>query len=86
MSRNWNDPDVLPIHISELSRYEFYARTFEDDQPIVRKIKAPAHLQLRFKNETTRRATFDKVVNQSLMRWGIKRADVEAEVLKVLCS
>jgi TraM recognition site of TraD and TraG/Helicase HerA, central domain len=84
MSRNWNEPDVQPIHISELSRYEFYARTFENDQPIVRKIKAPPNLKLHFKNETTRRATFDKVVNASLERWGVRRHQVESEVQKVL--
>ena len=81
---NWNDPDTIPAHLTGQNRYEFVARTFENDQPIVRKIKAPPHLQLRFKNETTKRATFDKVVNASLERWGVKRTDVEAEVKKVL--
>ena len=73
MARNWNDPDTIPAHLTGQNRYEFVARTFEDDQPIVRKIKAPSHLQLRFKNETTKRATFDKVVNASLERWGQKK-------------
>jgi hypothetical protein len=86
MSKNWNDPNVTAQHISELSRYEFYCRTFEDDQPIVRKIKAPAHLQLRFKNERSRSATFAKVVNQSLMRWGVPRSQLRDRVAKVLSS
>ena len=86
MSDNWNDPNVRAQHVSELSRYEFYTRTFEDDQPIVRKVKALPHLQLRFKNETSRKATFDKVVNQSLMRWGVPRESVEARVRELLAS
>jgi hypothetical protein len=49
MAENWQDPTVTPQHITELSRYEFYSRTFEKDQPIVRKIQAPPPLRLRRK-------------------------------------
>lgn len=86
MVKNWNDEEVkFASQITGLSRYEFYARTFnENNTPVVSKVNAPRQLELRFKNETTKRATFDKVVNASMERWGIPRAQVEAEVERVL--
>jgi Helicase HerA, central domain/TraM recognition site of TraD and TraG len=66
MSKNWNDPNVTDQHLTELSRYEFYSRTFENNQPLVTKILAPKHLKLRFKDDASQTATFNKTISRSL--------------------
>jgi hypothetical protein len=35
-------------------------------------------------NEKTRKARFEKIMKQSLMRWSVPRKDIEATVRKIL--
>jgi len=80
-ARNWNDPNITPQHITDLPRYEFYARTFEDDSPIARRIKSyPA--QARRQDE----ANPTKIIKASLERWASKKKDVEAKIAKFLAA
>jgi len=83
MAKNWNDPDVLPSHITGQSRYEFKARSFENDQPIVRTVIAPSQLKIRIKKKAQRH-TFEKVVRQSMMRFGVPRKSIEKLTTEVL--
>ena len=79
LSDNWQNPSVTPQHITELSRYEFYSRTFENNQPIVRKIIAPPPLKPRRHDPT-------KLIKQSLERWGTDPKDVQAKINRFLAS
>ena len=86
MSKNWNQPEVQPQNISELSRYEFYSRTFEGNQPVVRKILAPPQLKLHFKTDKAKHATFEKTISESLKNWSTDRRGVTAKINKFLAS
>jgi hypothetical protein len=86
MSKNWNDENVMPYHITELSRYEFYSRTFQDNQPVVRKILAPPHLKLHYKTEEARARAFNKTINRSLMEWANPRAKIMQKINKFLAN
>jgi energy-coupling factor transporter ATP-binding protein EcfA2 len=70
---NWRTADLIPTHITELSRYEFYSRTFKEDQPIVRRIKAPAPLKLR-------RRSAARLMKQSLQRWASPKEKTLAKI------
>jgi hypothetical protein len=80
MARNWNDPNVTAQHLTELSRYEFYARTFENNQPVVQKVIAPKQIKLRYQTAETEAATRNKILTQSLMRYSASRKDVIEKV------
>jgi len=86
MSKNWNHPEVTPQNISELSRYEFYSRTFEGNQPVVRKILAPPHLKLHYKTDEAKAAALDKTISRSLKEWAAARKEVAAKISKFLAS
>jgi hypothetical protein len=70
MAKNWNDPNVTDQHLTELSRYEFYCRTFENNQPIVSKVKAAPQLTIRGKYAAN---TFKKTLAHSLRAWCTSR-------------
>ena len=74
---NWRNPDVTPQHITELSRYEFYARTFENNQPIVRKVHALPPLKPRRENPS-------KLINHSLMQWATDKTSTQRNVEQFL--
>lgn len=79
LSENWHDDNVLPTHITGLSRYEFYSRTFEGNQPIVRKVKAPKPLK-------PRRDDPEPLIRQSLMRWGKNKAQTLENISSFLAN
>ena len=79
LADNWRVPEVLPSHITDLSRYEFYARTFENHQPIVRKVFAPKPLKAKRKDAT-------RIINQSLMRWATPKEKTMAEINRFLAA
>ncbi len=81
MSKNWNSPDVTDQHLTELSRYEFYARTFNElNQPEVTKVLAPKNLKPRFKDNEAQRAAFEKTINRSLEEWANDRTEVMKKI------
>jgi hypothetical protein len=84
MSKNWNQPEVEPQNISELSRYEFYCRTFEGNQPVVRKILAPPHLKLHYKAENAKAAALQKTIDRSLREWATDRKATQKKINKFL--
>jgi hypothetical protein len=86
MSKNWNQPEVQPQNISELSRYEFYCRTFEGNQPVVRKILAPPHLKLHYKTDQAQNVALEKTISRSLKEWATDRNAVAAKINKFLAS
>jgi len=86
MSKNWNQPEVQPQNISELSRYEFYSRTFEGNQPVVRKIIAAPHLKLHYKNDEARITALEKTISRSLKEWATDRKDVATKINKFLAN
>jgi hypothetical protein len=86
MSKNWNDPYVTAQHISELSRYTFYSRTFEDNQPVVTKILAPKQMKLRFKNPEAEKRATEKILTQSLMRWSTPKSQVHRNIAEFLAA
>lgn len=86
MAKNWNDPIVMPQTLTELSRYEFYSRTFENNQPIVTRVNAMPYLKLHYKNDEAKTWAFNKTINRSLQEWGTKRKDVEAKIHRFLSS
>jgi Helicase HerA, central domain len=65
--------ELIARDITELSRYEFYVRTFENNQPIVRKILAPS--PIRPKRQSSRR-----FINQSLRRYATPKSEVEKQI------
>jgi hypothetical protein len=79
LADNWRVPEVLPSHITDLSRYEFYARTFENNQPIVRKVLAPTPLKPKREDAT-------RIIKQSLMRWATPKDQTMTEINRFLSS
>jgi DNA helicase HerA-like ATPase len=78
-AENWNDPNITPQHITDLPRYEFYVRSFEDDQPIARRIKSyPSAARRRDEANPT------KLIKASLERWSTSKKDVELKIQKFL--
>jgi hypothetical protein len=86
MSKNWNQPEVTPQNISELSRYEFYCRTFEGNQPVVRKILAPPQLKLHYKTAEQKEIAFQKTIIRSLQGWATDRKQVQEKINRFLAS
>ena len=81
-AENWNVPHVAPQHLTGLPRYEFYVRTFDDKNfPTVRRLAAYRTIARRGDE-----ANSTKLIKQSLMRWGSRRKDVEARILKFLAA
>jgi hypothetical protein len=80
MSKNWNQPEVQPQNISELSRYEFYCRTFEGNQPVVRKVLAPPNIKIKYKTDEARRTAFQKTIHRSLQEWARPREQTMAKI------
>jgi len=71
--------EVTPEKITGLPRYNFYCRTFVDDEPTVVRLNG-------FPNAVRRgdEANPTKLIKQSLMRWGTNRKDVTANIQKFL--
>lgn len=85
IAKNWRwteyPEDLRPEHITSLPRYTFYCRTFVNDHPKVVKLSgysAP--------DRQGDEANPTKLIKQSLMRWGTRRSDVEANIRKFLSS
>jgi DNA polymerase III delta prime subunit len=82
-AKNWrtslygSSSEIIPRDITELSRYEFIARTFDHDQPILRRIRAPKPLK-------PRRESADRFIKQSIMRWGSNREHVQQKIEQFL--
>jgi GTPase SAR1 family protein len=72
-AKNWrtaaygSSSELTPRDITELSRYEFIARTFENDQPILRRVIAPPPLR-------PKRESSDKFIQLSLQRYAKPKA------------
>jgi hypothetical protein len=61
------------MQVLELSRFTYYARTFDDNLPIVTKVESPPQLKPRRKNA-------EKIINQSLMRWSVSKEQTEEKI------
>ncbi|HKF48292.1 MAG TPA: TraM recognition domain-containing protein [Terracidiphilus sp.] len=81
MAKNWNWPNLDPAKLTDLSRYEFHARTFEGNTPVVRYVKAP--LQLHTK---TSPRTLKKILKTSLMKYSTPKKNVNESIAKFLSS
>jgi hypothetical protein len=80
MATNWGQ-DVA-YQITDLPRYHFYARSFNArNEPLVSHFEANPPVQKRGDE-----ANATKLIKASLERWGTKRKDVEARILKFLNS
>ncbi len=85
MADNWNNEKVVASQITDLPRYQFYVRTFnEDNNPEVKLVESLPALKPRFKSERERNATFDGIIYQSKRRYGIPRAKIDDFVREVL--
>jgi len=67
--------------ITDLPRYMFKVRSFENDQPIVRTVKCDPPITRRGDE-----ANPTKLIKASLQRWGTKRKAVEVKIMKFLAS
>lgn len=79
MAKNWGQ-DVA-AQITDLPRYEFYARTFKDDQPIVGHYLSdpPIEKQGDEANRT-------KLIKASLQRWAKDKKQVNGRIMRFLRS
>ena len=80
---NWRYKDYLneltAENITALPRYSFYCRTFVKNEPAVMRIKANFPITRRGDE-----ADPQKLIKQSLMRYGTNRKEVQKKVLKFL--
>jgi TraM recognition site of TraD and TraG len=81
IEQNWNEEQVQATHITSLSRYEFYCRTFTDDRPVARRIKGRPNIQKRGDE-----ANPTKPIKNSLQQWGRKRKGMVEKINRFLAS
>jgi len=85
IAKNWRwveyPEELRPEQITSLPRYQFYCRTFVDDEPKVVKLRGYPTLPL-----TGDEANPTRLIKQSLMRYGTKRKDVEEKIFKFLSA
>jgi DNA helicase HerA-like ATPase len=83
--KNWRwteyPEELRATDITSLPRYTFYCRTFVENEPKVVKLSGFPNLEKRGDE-----ANPTSLIKQSLMRYGTKRKDVEANVRKFLSS
>jgi hypothetical protein len=79
MATNWGQD--CAGQITDLPRYMFKVRSFEDNQPIVRTVQCDPPITRRGDQ-----ANPTKLIKASLQRWGVKRKDVEEKIMKFLAS
>lgn len=79
IAKNWGQD--IAVQITDLARYRFYMRSFENDQPIVRNVTGYLPIEKRGDE-----ANPTKLIKASLQRYGAKRKDVEAKIHKFLAS
>jgi len=78
---NWNEPEMTASKMTNLHRYRFLVRTFNNDMP-------SAHHVIGYPNIPKRgdEANATKLIKQSLMRYGVKRKDTVQKINKFLAS
>jgi len=85
ISDNWRwveyPEELKPEQISGLPRYQFYCRTFVDNEPKVFRVKSYPDIGRRGDE-----ANPTKLIKASLQRFGTRRKDVEAKILKFLTT
>lgn len=79
MATNWGQD--CAAEITDLPRYMFKVRSFENNQPIVRTVECDAPITRRGDE-----ANPTKLIKASLQRWGTKRKEVEERIMKFLDS
>ena len=79
IAKNWGHD--IAMDITDLPRYRFKVRSFEDDLPIVRTIECFAPIKPRGDE-----ANLTKLIKSSLERWGTDRREVEAKIYKFLAA
>ena len=85
IAKNWRwveyPEELRAEQITALPRYQFFCRTFINDQPKVFQVSAYPDLKPRGDE-----ANPTKLIKQSLMRWGTRKADVEEKIQKFLAA
>jgi hypothetical protein len=86
MIKNWNDEKLyFPSQITELPRYQFYCRTFnESDRPEVDLLKAPPQLKVNVKGRKAQKRAFEKALHESRTRYSVSRKQVMDSVATFL--
>ncbi len=79
MAKNWGHD--IAANITDLPRYHFYLRSFQNDNPIVRMVKAAPPISRRGDE-----ARPTKLIKHSLERWGTDRRAAEAKIMKFLAA
>ena len=80
MAENWNEQNVTATGItSNLPRFEFYSRTFTDNFPEVKIVKAPPQLK-------PRRKSAEKIIQQSFMRYSTSKKKTNEKINNFLAS
>jgi DNA helicase HerA-like ATPase len=80
MAQNWGR-ETAANEIIGLPRYRFMVRSFENDMPKVRTVLSDSPLGPRGDE-----ANPTKLIKQSLMRWGTRKADVQKKIYRFLSS
>ena len=87
MAKNWNEENTHAFDITDLPRYRFFARTFNNsNNPNVKQVDALPAPVLNFKSDEERQATFDSIVYQSKRRYAIPRGDIQAKIKEILAT
>lgn len=82
---NWRYADfndyLAPEQITALPRYSFYCRTFSGNDPVVARVVSNPPIKAHGDEIDS-----DKLIRQSLMRYGRSKKDIQAKILKFLSA